>query len=107
MRVLLDECLPKGLKREFRLPHFALTVAEAGWSGVTNGKLLSLAVGRFDVFVTSDTNLEHQQKLTDLSLTIVVLIAPSNDIVVLRPLIPTVIEALESARPGAVIHIGG
>lgn len=107
MRVLLDECLPKGLKREFRPPHSALTVAGVGWSGITNGRLLSLAAGKFDVFVTSDTNIEYQQNLTDLPLIVVSLIAPSNDIVVLRPLIPAVIEALENARPGVVLHIGG
>jgi hypothetical protein len=106
MRVLLDECLPKRLKREFNPPHSALSVAEVGWSGITNGRLLSLAAPKFDVFLTSDTNLEFQQNLKDLSLTIVVLFAPSNDITVLAPLIPAVIQALADAKPGQVLHIG-
>ena len=106
MRVLLDECLPKRLKREFTPPHTALSVGEIGWSGVTNGRLLSLAAPKFDVFLTSDTNLEFQQNLSDQSLIIVVLFAPSNDIRVLVPLIPAVIEALADARPGQVLHIG-
>lgn len=106
MRVLLDECLPKRLKREFKPPYSALSVAEIGWSGITNGRLLSLATPKFDAFLTSDTNLEFQQNLGDLSLIIVVLFAPSNDITVLVPLIPAVIKALEDAEPGQVVHIG-
>jgi predicted nuclease of predicted toxin-antitoxin system len=41
MRILLDECLPKDLARE--LPgHTVQTVAQAGWAGISNGKLLRL-----------------------------------------------------------------
>lgn len=94
------------LKREFNPPHSALSVAEVGWSGITNGRLLSLAAPKFDVFLTSDTNLEFQQNLKNLSLIIVVLFAPSNDITVLGPLIPAVIQALADAKPGQVLHIG-
>lgn len=39
MRLLLDECVPRRLKRE--LPgHDVTTVSEAGWAGVKNGELL-------------------------------------------------------------------
>ena len=62
MRVLLDECLPSRLKRV--LPgHEVSTVSDAGWAGKTNGELLSLAVERFDAFVTIDKNLPAQQNL--------------------------------------------
>ena len=57
MRVLLDECLPRALRRE--LPgHEVKTVGEAGWAGVTNGELLKLAAGHFDVLLTVDRSLE-------------------------------------------------
>jgi hypothetical protein len=53
MRVLLDECVPRGLRRE--LPgHEVKTVAEAGWAGVKNGELLQLAARQFDLFLTID-----------------------------------------------------
>ena len=53
MRVVLDECLPKRLTRE--LPgHEARTVQQMGWSGISNGKLLSLIRGQFDAFLTVD-----------------------------------------------------
>jgi hypothetical protein len=60
MRVLLDECVPRALRKE--LPgHEVKTVAEAGWAGVKNGELLELAARQFDVFLTVDRNLEYQQ----------------------------------------------
>ena len=39
MRVLIDECLPKKLKREM-LDHDVMTVQERGWSSKKNGELL-------------------------------------------------------------------
>jgi predicted nuclease of predicted toxin-antitoxin system len=45
MRILLDECLPRRLRRE--LPgHDVRTVPEMGWSGKKNGALLSLMVAQ-------------------------------------------------------------
>ena len=74
MRVLLDECLLSRLKRV--LPgHEVSTVVNAGWSGKTNGKLLSLAADRFDIFVTIDKNLPAQQNLSCLAIGVVVLLA--------------------------------
>ncbi len=62
MRVLLDECVPKRLKRELS-GHDVSTVVEMGWSGVKNGKLLALAAAEFDCFLTVDANIENQQHL--------------------------------------------
>ncbi len=42
MRILLDECLPKKLKRGL-LGHAVKMVQEMGWSGRKNGALLSVA----------------------------------------------------------------
>ena len=60
MRILLDECLPRRLKRD--LPgHEVRTVPELGWASKQNGDLLALAEGKFDVFLTVDRNLSLQQ----------------------------------------------
>lgn len=67
MRVLLDECVPRSLRRE--LPdHEVSTVAEAGWAGVKNGALLKLAAQAFDAIVTVDRNLQYQQNLAGLEI---------------------------------------
>lgn len=105
MRVLLDECFPRALRRE--LPgHDVKTVEEAGWAGVKNGELLRLAAKEFDVLLTVDRNFEYQQNFSGLTLAVVVVDAASNDIAVLRPLMPAVREALAKARPGTVTHVG-
>jgi uncharacterized protein DUF5615 len=86
MRVLLDECVPRGLRAE--LPgHDVKTVAEAGWAGVKNGALLQLAGTQFDVLLTVDRALEYQQSFSGLTIAVVVVEAQSNDISVLRPFI--------------------
>lgn len=106
MRLLLDECVPKRLKRE--LPgHEARTVQDLGWAGITNGALLRLANGQFDALLTVDQGIEHQQNLSGLSIGVVVMMAPSNDVDDLRPLLPGVEDALAKLRPGEIIRVGG
>jgi predicted nuclease of predicted toxin-antitoxin system len=87
MRVLPDEGIPVRLAAE--LPkHDVQTIRGMGWRGKKNGELLQLAASKFNVFVTIDKGLEYQQRTAHLRLGIVTLVAPSNDIDVLRPLMP-------------------
>ncbi|HQX57454.1 MAG TPA: DUF5615 family PIN-like protein, partial [Pyrinomonadaceae bacterium] len=86
MRVLLDECLPKKLKAHI-VADLVQTVPEAGWAGTQNGELLRLAEQEFDVLITNDQNIEHQQVISRFGIAFVVLIAPTNDIVDLLPLV--------------------
>lgn len=104
MRLLLDECLPKQLKREF-VGHQVQTVPEAGFAGLKNGALLQRAAERFDVFVTVDANLRYQQNASKLALGILVLRAISNDMSDLRPLMHAAL-ALGTLKPGQIVEIG-
>ena len=52
------------------------------------------AVGQFDVLVTGDQNIEHQQNPARLPIPVVILIAASNRIEALRPLIPELLGVL-------------
>lgn len=105
MRVLLDECFPRALSRD--LPgHDVKTVDEAGWAGTKNGELLRVAAKDFDVLLTVDRNLEYQQNLSGVEIGVIVVDTPSNDVDVLRPMMPAVREALTRVRPGTVIHVG-
>ncbi len=83
------------------------TVAEAKWAGVKNGRLLQLAATRFEVRLTVDRNLEYQQSFSSLTIAVIVVDAPSNDIEVFRPLMPRVLQALPNAKPGVVTHVHG
>jgi hypothetical protein len=105
MRLLLDECVPRALRND--IPgHEIKTVAEVGWAGVRNGELLRLAAAEFDLLVTVDRNLEYQQNFDGLSLAVIVIHAPSNDVAVLRRLVPAVVAAIAETRPGVVTHVG-
>ena len=104
MRVLLDECVPRALRKE--LPgHEVKTVAEARWAGAKNGELLQLAAGQFDLLLTIDRSLEYQQNFAGVALAVIVVHAPSNDVAVLRPLMPAVLAALSEIKPGMVTHV--
>ena len=105
MRVLLDECLPAGLRRD--LPgHDVTTVQRMGWSGTKNGALLPL-IGQagFAALVTVDKGVEFQQRIEGRSFGVIALRALSNDIDDLRPLMPAVLVALSSLEPGQLIRI--
>src|SRR5258706_12297014 len=104
MRVLLDECVNPRVTEA--LPsHEVQTVKSMGWTGVTNGKLIALAQERFDVLVTIDQNLEHQQNLTKLMVGLIVVSVPDNKIEYFRPIFSQLLKAVESVNPGQVIHI--
>jgi predicted nuclease of predicted toxin-antitoxin system len=104
MKILIDECLPKKLKLE--LPdHFVQTVPEAGWAGKQNGDLLRLAEKDFDVLLTNDQNMEHQQHLKQFDLAYIVLAATTNDINDLKPLMPAVNEVLRNIKVGQIEYV--
>lgn len=73
MKILLDECVTKRLKKH--LEEFEVfTVRELGLSGIKNGKLMSYCVdNHFDILLTIDKNLMHQQNLDQYPVTIVVI----------------------------------
>jgi len=104
MRILLDESMPKKLGRELS-NHVIKTVPEMGWSGVKNGKLLTLAAMDFDVFVTVDKNLQHQQNLAKLPISVIVLDAKSNELCYLLPLIPKLKQQIETMQPKTLVRI--
>ena len=102
--MLLDECVPRKLKSD--LPgHDVQTVTEVGWSGIKNGPLLRRAAQQFDIFLTVDQGVEYQQNLFGLDLAIVVMVAATNDIDDLRPLMPRVREVLGQISPGNVVKV--
>lgn len=104
-RVLLDENLPRLLKRE--LSGFEVcTVAEVGWAGIKNGKLLRLAEAEYDVFLTADQNLSYQQPVTTFQLGIVVLKARTTKLEDLLPLVPAMEEAIARVQAGQVSPVG-
>jgi hypothetical protein len=100
VRVLLDENLDWRLRRD--LPgHEVESVPLIGWAGTKNGKLLTLAIeAGFEVFVTVDKGIPHQQNLRGLPICIVRLSAVSNRLADTRPLMPRLLLLLPGLEPG-------
>ena len=76
MKVLLDACTPRPLRR-FLPGHFVSTAQEMGWGALKNGDLLRQAEGQFEGFISTDQNLKYQQQVVGRKLAILVL--PTND----------------------------
>ena len=104
MRLLLDESLPRRLGRLLS-EHDVVTVADAGWSGLTNGRLLGVAQEHFDCLLTADRSLVYQQSLPRFDIAVIVLRAKTNRLEDLAPLMPRILELLPALRPGQSAEI--
>lgn len=97
-RVLLDHCVPRRVRNAL-VGHQVATTYQQGWSELKNGDLLrAAAAANFDVFVTADKSLQHQQNLARSQLGIVVL--PTNSLRELLPLFERIADAVNRAQPG-------
>ncbi len=105
MRIILDECVPRSLKRQLA-SHDVHTVPEMGRLGKKNGELLALMIPqKVEVFATVDQNLRYQQDFRTANIAAIVLMAPANRIADLLPLMPSVHAALATIQPGDLIEI--
>jgi predicted nuclease of predicted toxin-antitoxin system len=106
MKVLIDECIPRKIKRS--LPgHECQTVPEAGLAGKTNGELLSLAEQHgFEVFLTVDKGIEYEQNPTGRNIAIVIVRAKSNRLADLLPHAPECVARISSIKRGEIARIG-
>lgn len=102
MRVLVDECVPLKLVRLLGEHAFA-TAQQKGWGGSKNGDLLQAAEREFDVFLTSDRNLEYQQNLRGRK--IAILLLSTNHWPTLKPNIFLVQTALNKIKPGEFVRV--
>lgn len=80
---------------------------ERGWAGLKNGPLLGLMhEARVEAFITTDRNLEYQQNVAAAGFAVVALVALTNTLEDLLPLVPALLVALERPRLGQVTHVG-
>jgi len=94
MKVLLDECITKKLK-PYLIDLEVYTVFEMGWSGVKNGKLMSLCMlNHFDVLLTIDKNMMYQQNIDKHPISIVVLNSMTSKLEELKLFIPSFLKQI-------------
>ncbi len=105
MKLLLDECTPKRLKKDF-VRHEVFTVDEAGFKGLKNGKLLRNASDNgFEVLITVDQNIEHQQNLMLLPISVLILVSKSNRYEDLKLLIDDALDALTRLKKNELVRV--
>jgi len=107
LRVLVDESLPIALAVELT-GHDVSTVRAQRWLGLRNGVLLRAAVDAgFDVLVTADKALRHQQNLARVGIGVVLITNVRNRMRDLRPLVPRIREAIDEVRSGQLVEVSG
>jgi predicted nuclease of predicted toxin-antitoxin system len=105
MKLLLDECVPKRLKKDF-IRHEVFTVDESGFKGLKNGRLLRAASDDgFEILITVDQNIEHQQNLSLLPISILVLVSKTNRYENLKGLTKEALEAIKQIKNNKLIRI--
>ena len=103
-RVLLDENLPRKLRRD--LPAFAVrTVQEEGWTSYANGELLGRAQDSFDVLLTADRRLQFQQNLARYNIGVVVILTVSLRYRTIQSAIEQIRAAVAGVEPGALLEV--
>ena len=98
MLILFDQGTPVAIRRAFP-DHIVRTANEQGSSALLNGELLRVAEeAGFEVLLTTDTNLRHQQNLQGRKLAIVII--SKNRWSMVKPMLVQIVDAVLAAKPG-------
>ena len=103
MRTLFDHNTPRLLRRHL-VGHDIDAAAERGWAALGNGALLDRAEeAGYEVVITADKNIPHQQNLGRRNLALIVLGA--NRWPLIEPRMEDIRNALEGIQPGEVKEV--
>ena len=106
MRVLFDHNLPRNLRTSLGTvsAHELVTASFLKWGHLKNGDLLrAVEDAAFEVFVTGDRTLVHEQNLSSGRLAIIALSA--NNWPIVKHFIPQILAAIDGAAPGAFVEV--
>ncbi len=103
MKLLFDQGTPAPFRKHLS-KHFVDTLAEKGWSDRANGELLDLAEREdYEVLVTTDQNLRHQQNQAGRQMGIVVILSANWPKI--RRRVHEVDEAVIAVRHGGLTEV--
>jgi len=84
--------------------HTVVEAIDRGWDRLLNGELIAEAeAGGFDVLITTDKNMRHQQNLSGRRIAFVVL--GNQQWPVLRRYTARVVDAVEASTPGSYAEV--
>ena len=102
MRILFDQGTPLPLRRTLSA-HEVETTWQRGWSKLSNGDLFTVAeAAGFDLLVTTDQNLRHQQNLSRRRISILVLTVANWPTLQLHA--ASIAAAVDSMQPGEYLE---
>jgi len=105
MKILLDECVTKKLKR-YLDDLDVRTVVEMGWSGYRNGKLLAAAVENgFDILLSIDKNMAFQQNMAKYEVAVVVFDTQRSKIDILVEFLPEFMARMKEFEKGKITFL--
>ncbi len=103
MRVLFDQGTPVPLRRHLS-DHRVETAYERGWSNLRNSALLDRAEAEgFELLVTTDQSLRHQQNLDSRRLSVLVLLSTSWPRI--EASVDRIVAAVDRIGPGECVEV--
>ena len=103
MRVLFDNNAPQGIARALA-SHVVTEAREHGWDRLHNGDLLHVAEqAGFDVLLTADQNMRHQQNLAGRQIALVVL--GKGQWRQVKPYLEHIVRAVDASVPGSYTEV--
>jgi hypothetical protein len=103
MRILFDQGVPRGLAASLR-DHEVSEARQLKWERISNGALLKLAEeAGFNLVVTTDKNVRHQQNLSGRIISIVVL--GQSPWWLVRQHLDAIVAAVNAATPGSFFEV--
>jgi uncharacterized RmlC-like cupin family protein len=98
--------VPLDLRHSFP-GHDAHSTEWAGLKGKKNGELLRIAEeAGYDVLLTVDQGIPHQQNLAGRKLSIIAIRSKTNQIEDLLPFVDAILDVLKAIMPGEIVPIG-
>ena len=103
MRVLFDQGTPVPLRRHLS-DHRVETAYERGWSNLRNSALLDRAEAEgFELLITTDQSLRHQQNLAGRRLSVLVLRSTSWPRI--EACVERIATAIDRSAPGECVEV--
>jgi predicted nuclease of predicted toxin-antitoxin system len=102
MKILLDECVPWPIHKVLA-DHECVTAQRRGWGGIKNGELLRRAEAEYDLFITTDQNIQYQQNLAGRRIAILQL--STNKLRALLAAATQLQSAVVTIRPGEFLKL--
>ena len=102
---MLDNCVPWRLAQHIA-GHDVESVIRLGWGTLSDGDLLKAVEGNCDALVTLDKAMPYQQAIGHRPFALIVMRPLSSRLAHLVPIIPELLVAVKTAKPGRVQEIG-